>query len=129
MYINNVIHAYHLNDREIKTSQKGYTFFANKNNTAKYKTQTLKIKNLIKQVTDDYEKLKISELSHSELKKRFFELINVLNAYSNIYSKTEPFVLSKIEANEKKYITLVKELGEIRFMLRKESEPLSYWQG
>ena len=125
-YKNNVTHLYHLNDREIRASEKGYKFFTNKFNVISYKKQVGKIRNLIKRVTDDYKKLKTNKLTNDELEKKVFELISLLNSYSNIYTKTEPFVLSKIEANEKKYKKLIKELGDIRFALRKEGEPLFY---
>jgi len=126
LYKNNVIHVYHLDDIEIKVSEKGYKFFSNKLNVISYKKQVKEIRNLIKRVTDDYKKLKINKLTDDELERKVFELIGFLDSYSNIYTKTEPIVLSKIEANEKKYKKLIKELGDIRFALRKEGEPLFY---
>lgn len=125
-YKKNIIHAYHLDDMEIKAGEKGYKFFSDKSNVISYKKQAGKVRNLIKKVMDDYKKIKINELTGDELKEKVFESIGFLNFYSNIYSKTEPFVLSKIEANEKKYKKLIKELGNIRLTLRKEGEPLFY---
>ncbi len=126
LYKNNVIHMYHLDDREVVASERGYNFFSNKSNVISYKKQVGEIRNLIKRVADDCKKLKSNRLTDDELEKKLFELIGVLNFYSNIYTKTEPFILSKIEANEKKYKKLIKELGDIRFVLRKEGELLFY---
>lgn len=125
-YKNNVIYAYHLNDREIMASERGYRYFSNKLNVSDYKNQVAGLRNLTKRIIEDYSKLKADKLTFKELEEKAFELIGFLNIYSNIYSKTEPFALSKIETNEKKYRKLIKELGEIRFALRKEGEPLFY---
>src|SRR4030042_2469925 len=125
-YKNNVMHVYNLNKREAKAAEKGYKFFANKNNVIKYKKENKEIRSLIRQITRDYKKLKIYRLSLNGLKKKVFELIGFLDLYSSVYTKTEPFILSKIEASEKKYKKLIKELGELRFILRQEGEPLFY---
>jgi len=125
-YKNNIIHIYHLDDIETKLSEREYKFFSNKLNAASYKERVGKIRDSIKRITDSYAKLKINKLTTDELEKKVFELISFLDLYSNTYTKTEPIALSKIEADEKKYKKLIKELGDMRFALRKEGEPLFY---
>ncbi len=125
-YKNNVIHIYHLDDVETKLSEREYKYFSKKSNVASYKKQVREIRDLIKQVTNSNAKLKIDKLTNKELEKKVFELISFLDLYSNIYTRTEPIALSKIEADEKKYRRLIKGLGEMRFALRKEGEPLFY---
>jgi phosphoenolpyruvate synthase/pyruvate phosphate dikinase len=125
-YKNNVIHVYHLDDVETKLSEREYRYFSNKSKVANYKKKVGKIRKSIIKITDNYSKLKVRELTVGELKKMTFELISFLNDYSNTYSKTEPIALSKIESEEKKYKKLIKELGEMRFVLRKEGELLFY---
>lgn len=125
-YKNNVIHIYHLDNIEAKLSEREYKFFSNKLNVVRYKKKVKEIRDSIKLITDSYAKLKINRLTADELKEKVFELIGFLDSYSNTYTKTEPIALSKIEADEKKYKELIKELGEMRFALRKEGEPLFY---
>ncbi len=125
-YKNNVIHIYHLDGIEAKLSEREYKFFFDKLNVKNYKGQVEKIRNLIKKVTTGYAKLKVNKLTADGLKEKVFELIGFLDSYSNTYTKTEPIALSKIEADEKKHKKLIKELGKMRFALRKEGEPLFY---
>ncbi len=126
LYKNSVIHAYHLDDREIKASKEGYKFFTNKKNVREYENQIKEIRNGIKNINKEYTNVKMDKLSDTELKSGFLNLLGFLNSYSNLYTKTEPFVLSKIEADEVKNKDLIKKLGESRFILRKEGEALFY---
>lgn len=126
-YKNNVLHVYYLDDLGIKAAEKGYKFFTDKFKAASYKKQVGKIRDLIKRAANNYGKLKIKKITDAELKKNFLELIGFLDSYSNVYTKTEPIVLSKIESDEKKHKKLIKELGYLRLALRKEGEPLFYY--
>ena len=126
LYKNNVIHIYHLDDTEAKLSEKGYKYFSDKSNVINYKKRVREIRNLIKRETDSYKELKVNKLNTVALKNKVFKLIGSLDLYSNTYTRTEPIALSKIEANEKKYRILIKELGEMRLILRKEGERLFY---
>ena len=125
-YKNSLVHAYHLNDREIKAAGIGYKFFTNKSNLTKYKKEVEEIRNLIRQIAKEYKSIKVNKLSDVELRNRCFDMLRFLALYSNVYARTEPFMLSKIEANETKYKNLIKELGESRFILRREGMPLFY---
>ncbi len=124
LYKESVIHAYNLNDREIKMAQAGYRFFTNRRNFKRYQTQVKRVKGLIKKTVEDYRDIKLKNLSDAEIKRRFFEMAKNLHLYADTYTKTEPFNLSKIEANESKYRSLIKELGRSRFVLRKQGESL-----
>ncbi|MFH1551354.1 MAG: PEP-utilizing enzyme [bacterium] len=126
LYKNSIIHAYHLDDLEIKAAQSGYKYFIKKDNVEEYAKQIDNVLALLKKVSIDYKDIKVNKLSVAELKKRFFNIIKILCIYSNVYTKTEPFFLTKIEANEVKYKKLIKKLGEWRFKLRKEGEPVFY---
>jgi phosphoenolpyruvate synthase/pyruvate phosphate dikinase len=123
---NNVIHIYHLDDLEAKLSAQGYKYFSNNISVAKYRKQVQQVRQMIKRIVADCEKLEVKRLSHKELSKKTWELISSLNIYSNTYTKTEPIALSKIEADEERHKSLIKELGEMRFVLRKEGEMLFY---
>ncbi len=125
-YKNNIIHSYCLDDKEIEASKKGYKFFINKNNVRKYEKEIEIVRDSLKSIKNYFKKIKIGKLTDKELKKHFFKLLGVLNSYSNVYTKTEPFILSKIEAEKKKNKALIKKLGKLRFILRKEGEPIFY---
>ncbi|MEK7116849.1 MAG: PEP-utilizing enzyme [Patescibacteria group bacterium] len=126
LYKNNIIHVYHLDDIETKLSDREYKFFFDKLKAASYKKRVDEIRDSIKQIVNAHARLKVHKLTDKELEKRVFELISFLDDYSNTYSKTEPIALSKIEAEEERFKELIKELGEMRFALRKDGELLFY---
>ncbi|MEI6494479.1 MAG: PEP-utilizing enzyme [bacterium] len=126
IYKGATIAAYHLDDREEILSREAYKFFHNKNGLIKYRTETANILKVISELGAQYQMVKMKNLSDGQLRAVFNEVLTCLNQYSNVYAKTEPFVLSKIEAEESRYKVIIKELGELRFKLRKEGEAIFY---
>lgn len=126
IYRKSVIHAYNLNDREIKAARYGYRFFTNKDNLRKYQAKAKEIQNSIKAILIEYQDVKFKKISNAELKRRFLDIIRFLHYYTNIYCQTEPFFLTKIDAEEFKYKDLIKKLGKLRFTLREQGESIFY---
>jgi len=125
-YKNSIIHLYHLNNKEKKAAEIGFKFFTNKTKVAGYKKLIQKIFRDIENIVNEYKKIKIKNLSDQELKRKFFDVIKAIVEYSDAYTKTEEIYLTKFESNPNKYKKLMKELGVMRFKLRKEGEPLFY---
>lgn len=126
LYKKEVVHLYHLNNKEKKAGMTGFKFFTNQRNIKRYKKLTDKIFKEITETVGIYDKIDLKKLTDSELKKRFLQVMKALLDYSHVYLKTEEIYLAQIELESEKYKSLIKELGLVRFELRKAGEPLFY---
>jgi len=123
-YKNSVTHYYYLNDTEEKLKIQGYNFFTDKNKVVGYKNRVKGVLRQIEKIVQEYKKIDINKISNADLKKRFFKILKFLEIYSKTYLKTEEARLAKF--NETKNKKLIKELGKLRFELRKTGEPIFY---
>lgn len=125
-YKKSIVHLYHLNNKEEKAAEEGYKYFSNNKNVASYEKKIKKIIQGIREIVVQHKRIQLSKFTDDELRKRFISIIDFLTTYTEIYTKTEEICLLKFEANPNKYEKLTKKLGEMRFALRKEGEPLFY---
>jgi phosphohistidine swiveling domain-containing protein len=125
-YKNNIIHIYILKKEIEKMSQRGYMFFKIKKNINDYEKQSKNILEKINKLIDDFNKCDVKKIDNNKLKEFYLFFLRTLNSYSEVYIKTEPFFLKKIEKEENKYKNTIEKLGKIRFQLRKESEPIFF---
>ncbi|EKE20566.1 MAG: Pyruvate, water dikinase [uncultured bacterium] len=125
-YKNNVIHLYTSGERREKLSKEGYEFFRHAKNVTKYEKQSLEILEKMNDLVGYLKDKDIKNISDNEINDLYLKFINILNLYSNIYTKTEPFCTEKFNQESGKYSNTVNKLGKIRFKLRKEGEIVFY---
>lgn len=120
------MHFYHLNDKEKRAAEIGYKFFTNAKNVKKYELQVSKIIKKVGDTENHFKKININRLPDKNFKKLFFGLVKTLADYVNIYGKTEELFLVKIGEETNKYKNLIKNLGRLRFLMRKKGEGMFY---
>lgn len=124
LYKNRVVQVYTLNNREIKEDKEGFEFFSQNRNVLAYGKEVRDAIKSMKTAVKHCKNLNVKKLSEQELEKQFLGMLALLSRYSNIYFKTEPIRLMSIDANEKKLRNTIQKLGKLRFLLRKEGEPI-----
>lgn len=125
-YKNNIIHIYIPNKRREKLSQEGYEFFKNEKNIVVYEKQSSDILEKINELVNYFKEKNIKNISNDEINNFYLKFIKILNLYSNIYTKTEPFCMEKFSQEKIIYGNALEKLGKIRFKLRKEGEIVFY---
>jgi phosphohistidine swiveling domain-containing protein len=126
VYKNSIIHLYYLEDKSSIGSRKMFDYFSKRQNLSKYEKQCNKISEIMKKFGEKHLKEKVRTLSDEEMNTRFKEVFRVINLFADIYTKTEPIYLVKLDEQENKFKKTIKHLGELRFKLRKEGEVLFY---
>ena len=126
IYKKSIIHIYYLNDKSLKGSKLIYNYFIQPKNLLEYESNCKKIIILMRNLSVKSANIKVRNIADIELNEKFKEIFKALNAYTAIYTKTEPLYMVKIDEQEKKLKNTIKKLSELRFELRKEGEVLFY---
>ncbi|HCU70491.1 MAG TPA: hypothetical protein DIC35_01905 [Candidatus Moranbacteria bacterium] len=125
-YRRNVIHLYASSERRKKLSKEGYDFFKHEQNVIAYEKQSTDTLEKMDQLVDYFGGKKVKDISNDGIRFFYSEFIKILNLYSHIYAKTEPFRMEKFEQESGKYKDTIEKLSNIRFELRKEGEAVFY---
>lgn len=127
-YKNNTLRVYYINSRPQKEAEAGYRYFSKPDAVKRYDQESERVIKGLNKLVNKYKDVNFRNVSEGELIDSFMRFMKVFNAYSKVYSKTEAANLRKFEGiKNKSLIKKLKQIGKIRFKLRKSAESI-FWQ-
>ncbi|MFA6406461.1 MAG: PEP-utilizing enzyme [Patescibacteria group bacterium] len=123
MYKNSVVHRYYINQRIKNEHEQGYKYFKRPKSFVKYTQDSDKILKRIQSAKFKFSKTKPRSLSDKKIHELFNDFLDLLNSFSELYTKTEAEKLRRFEAtNNQKIKEALFEVGKIRLRLRRQGE-------
>ncbi len=127
LYSNKTARVYTLDKRHSSDEQLGYKFFMRKNGFEKYFAQVEKAKKNTLSFVDQVKLKNLAQLSDEKLQELFWQSLEVLFEFSQVYLKTEANKMTGF-ANEtdKKILRKLNKTAEIRLELKTVIEQLYF---